>query len=217
MVNKLDSFQTGYLWWDENNRLLPYTQSSVLKRPVVGIWVYGLDHPDYKVDRDYNPTQISMTNNQLNKEDTKAQLWISPFLWSALIKFYLDVNIHQRVSVSSKWNSFVIVHFFNASSNPQFLEFKIINKPSSGGESSNGNNVPGSVDNSSSFQYALSLNDQDYMECSQIRGQYRLYICTCSLIAYFNNFYSWSNLKNEGEPFEISRKYIYFKKCKEVS
>ena len=137
---------------------------------MVGIWVYGLDHPDYKVERDFDPTKISISNQQ-SKEDMKAQLCISPFLWASLIKFYLDVNIYQRVSVSSKWNSFIVVHFFHVSANPQFLEFKMVQKINLGIQQVNPHRVSNSDEQSSWSQYVLSLNDQDYLDNSFIKGK----------------------------------------------
>jgi hypothetical protein len=124
-TNKLKTFQYGYLSIDERNRLRPIDTNSSENTSCIGVWVYGLDIPSYKVESDQNMCMQSDASNSVNRENAKAQLLNNPYLWLTCTKFMHDERIEKRLSASSK-DSFVIVHFFNNTASPQFLEFRMM-------------------------------------------------------------------------------------------
>lgn len=124
-MKKLKTFKYGYLTVDEKNRLRPIDTNSIGEFALVGVWVYGLDIPEYQVDNEQNLWLTSQATNIVNKEDSKAQLLNSPYLWLACAKFMHDERVEKRLTASSK-GSFVVVHFFHTSASPQFLEFRMV-------------------------------------------------------------------------------------------
>ena len=124
--HKLKTMNSGYLTLDENSRLVPISSKESLTSSYVGIWVYGLDLPNYQASSDESEmvraSEISIRNN---KEEYKLSLIKSPFLWASLIKFLIDENINKRVSTSKEKDSFILVHFMNQNTSPQFYEFSL--------------------------------------------------------------------------------------------
>ncbi|CAI2369163.1 unnamed protein product [Moneuplotes crassus] len=125
---KLKSMNSGYLTLDEVSRLVPVPTNldQILDKPCVGVWIYGLDIPNYQCSSDESDmvreSELSIKNN---KEEYKLSLIKSPFLWSALVKFLIDKKIKGRFSISDKKDKFLLVHFLNQSSSPQFYEFSL--------------------------------------------------------------------------------------------
>lgn len=145
---------------------------------MVGLWVYGLDNPEYKVDNSLIASvRQSQTNIKANKEDQKAQMLNNPYLWATCIKFFLDDSMQQRFSASSNKSSFVIVHFSQNSSSPQFLEFKIAVKSPSVADSTDIHKIVNHREEEKSSQpIVLSFNNGDPMEDTPVNGKHPLII-----------------------------------------
>lgn len=123
--DRFKTFYSGYLCLDSNNRLLPVQSNASVNKPFVGVWVYGLDIPAYRVKGDSDQTRTSNANPLTDKDKSRIRQLESPYLWAALVKFLLDESIQSRISTGENKDSFVLVHFAKVSSSPQFYEFRL--------------------------------------------------------------------------------------------